>query len=208
MKLRYEFIINMLSSMKVCYINSLDLSGQNLSDRQVQELVQLLQRHPEITSLNLTGNQIGVEGARALAANTTLTHLKLNGNRIGSLGAETLSRSKTLTHLLLFSNRIDDSLARALAAKTTPLTDKLYMQWDWQWNPKFADINYKELSREQTEYRLAAGAILFSQTRKQQNNTIGSLPCDIIDNIFSLLDSAERKQYLRCVERVVYGLRK
>ena len=71
-----------------------------------------------LTSLNLWGNQIGADGARALAALTSLTSLDLSRNGIGDDGARALAALTGLTSLNLSDNEIGNDGARALAALT------------------------------------------------------------------------------------------
>ena len=72
-------------------------------------------------SLYLGSNEIGDEGARALAQSehlASLTHLHLWGNEIGDEGAIALAQSPhlaSLTHLNLWSNEIGEEGKRALS---------------------------------------------------------------------------------------------
>ena len=63
--------------------------------------------------------EVGQQGAKALAQNTTLKVLVLNNNNIGGEGAkalaEALKTNTTLTNLNLGSNQIGDEGARAIA---------------------------------------------------------------------------------------------
>ena len=71
-----------------------------------------------LTSLDLRGNQIGAEGARALGHLTGLTSLDLRGNQIGDEGARALGQLTGLTLLDLHANQIGDEGARALGQLT------------------------------------------------------------------------------------------
>ena len=71
---------------------------------------------PKLSSLNLCNNNIGDEGAKAVAANTTLTFLNLCSNKIGVEGAKALAANTTLMSLDVSYNEIGDEGAKALAA--------------------------------------------------------------------------------------------
>jgi hypothetical protein len=87
-------------------------------------LTSTTENNATLTTLFLGNNNIGDEGARALAAaldnNATLTRLDLDGNNIGAEGARALAaaldKNATLTTLFLGNNNIGDEGARALAA--------------------------------------------------------------------------------------------
>ena len=70
--------------------------------------------HPNLTSLDLWGSQIGDEGAKALAGNNTLTSLNLGYNKIGDQGAKALAANNTLASLDLRDNKIGAKGAKAL----------------------------------------------------------------------------------------------
>ena len=69
-----------------------------------------------LTTLDLSYNQIGEEGGRALATLTGLTTLDLSGNQLGDEGARALAALTGLTTLDLSGNQLGDEGARALAA--------------------------------------------------------------------------------------------
>ena len=75
-----------------------------------------------MTTLNLERNDIGDEGAKALAENSTLTTLDLFHNGIGAEGAKALAENSTLTTLNLYTNGIGDEGAKALAENSTLTT--------------------------------------------------------------------------------------
>jgi Ran GTPase-activating protein (RanGAP) involved in mRNA processing and transport len=87
-------------------------------------LAEALEHNNTLTQLNLGYNQIGVEGAKALAAalehNTSLTQLEQWNNQIGVEGARALAaaleHNTSLTQLNLWNNRISVEGAKALAA--------------------------------------------------------------------------------------------
>jgi patatin-like phospholipase/acyl hydrolase/Ran GTPase-activating protein (RanGAP) involved in mRNA processing and transport len=95
-----------------------------LSDDQRIQWQRLLRNDSTLQQLNLVYNQIGEEGAEALAEalkiNSTLQWLVLNSNQIGDAGtgtlAEALKVNRTLQQLNLNLNRIGDAGAKALAA--------------------------------------------------------------------------------------------
>ena len=102
--------------------------------RRIPALSQVLTVNTSLTTLNLSGNSIGAEGAtslsQALAVNTSLTTLNLSRNSIGAEGATTLSQAlavnTSLTTLDLSDNSIRSegatSLSQALAVNTSLTT--------------------------------------------------------------------------------------
>ncbi|HHU0114210.1 TPA: hypothetical protein ACT9LX_002924, partial [Legionella pneumophila] len=76
----------------------LNLSNQKLNAQDIKELiVPFLNTNPEIKSLNLRNNNIGDEGAKALAANQSLSTLNLRANNIGDEGAKALAANQSLS---------------------------------------------------------------------------------------------------------------
>ena len=65
-----------------------------------------------LTSLGLSDNQIGADGAHALVALTGLTSLDLSDNQIGDDGARALDALTGLTSLVLSGNQVGDEGAR------------------------------------------------------------------------------------------------
>ncbi|HEX7844004.1 MAG TPA: COR domain-containing protein [Kofleriaceae bacterium] len=96
-----------------------ELTSIHLSDNQIGvKGARALAALTGLTTLHLGGNQIGDKGARALAALTRLTSLSLGPNSIGDEGASGLAALTRLTSLDLFGNAISDEGARALATLT------------------------------------------------------------------------------------------
>ncbi|XP_067039944.1 protein NLRC3-like isoform X2 [Acropora muricata] len=99
--------------------------------RSVSTLFLVLRVNTSLTSLNLSWNSIGAEGAyflsQALRVNTSLTSLELRGNPIGADGANSLSEAlkinTSLTSLDLFENSIGadgaNSLSKALRVNSS-----------------------------------------------------------------------------------------
>jgi Ran GTPase-activating protein (RanGAP) involved in mRNA processing and transport len=100
-------------------VTSLDLSRQSLTDEDITQLAQALSTNTRLTSLNVSLNHIGAEGAKALSTNTTLTSLNVSLNHIGAEGAKALSTNTTLTSLNVECNQIGDEGAKALSTNTT-----------------------------------------------------------------------------------------
>ncbi|MCP4937113.1 MAG: hypothetical protein GY927_23625, partial [bacterium] len=85
-------------------LTSLDLSGNNLGDAGAKHLAALT----SLTSLYLYNNNLGDAGAKHLAALTSLTSLDLSGNNLGDAGAKHLAALTSLTSLDLRSNNLSD----------------------------------------------------------------------------------------------------
>jgi hypothetical protein len=75
--------------------------------------------------LNVNINQIGDEGAKALAQNHILTALDISTNQIGYEVAKTLVQNQTLTTLDISANQIGYEGAWALARKSTLMTPSI-----------------------------------------------------------------------------------
>ena len=103
-------------------LRSLNLNKCSLTDADIQILVNTLENNINLTSLYLKENEIGDEGAKALAKNSTLIGLNLERNKIKNKGAQALAQNTTLKRLYLWSNEIGDIGAQALAKNTTIIT--------------------------------------------------------------------------------------
>lgn len=93
----------------------LDVSSNNIDVEGARELA----ANPVITKLDARLNNLGEAGARALAAHPTITQLDVRYNRIGDAGAQALALNSTITHLNVCRNRIGSAGAQALAANST-----------------------------------------------------------------------------------------
>ncbi len=82
----------------------------------------LLKSLPHLTHLDLEGNEIGYDGAKAIASLTNLTNLDLRYNQIGYDGAKAIASLTNLTKLNLSSNQIGADGAKAIANSLTNLT--------------------------------------------------------------------------------------
>lgn len=110
--------------------HQIDLSYGRLEDNDIPALINFLNKHPEITNLNLEGNNdLTSAGITPLASVQTLTELNLgrtfkncsNGTCIGGLEAKditTFAANSSLTHLDLFLHSIGDEGAIELAKNT------------------------------------------------------------------------------------------
>ena len=74
----------------------------------------LPRKFPRLTSLDLTRNKIGPDGARALKLPKSLTRLNLRYNEIGDEGTRALKLPLDLSTLILWGNEIGPDGARDL----------------------------------------------------------------------------------------------
>lgn len=104
----------------------LDLEGRHLTTEDIiNKIIPFLKRHPGLTKVNLNRNEIGDEGAIALATVDTLTHLYLNSNLISDEGTKALANTKFKT-LHLSGNFIDNNGVGALAKSGFTKVDLSY----------------------------------------------------------------------------------
>src|SRR3990167_9118078 len=111
--------------------NQLWLNSCDITDNDISKVVTYLGRHPEVyvlwaddnkisdagakqlsllslLMLSLNQNDIGSEGAVALAKNTFINVLTLNDNHIGNEGAKALAKNTVLSTLSVAGNHIND----------------------------------------------------------------------------------------------------
>ncbi|XP_072307423.1 leucine-rich repeat-containing protein 34 [Eucyclogobius newberryi] len=85
-------------------VTALDLSYNNITDKGVKHLAELLQGENSLRSLDLTFNDIGESGAQLLSqslqSNTTLLSLTLSGNKVKNVGAMRLADLLQVNHAL------------------------------------------------------------------------------------------------------------
>lgn len=99
--------------------HTLNLSKRNLTDSEILVVCRYLKFNSDITVLNVSGCQIGVEGARTLSTNTTLTALNIGENKISVVGAKALAMNTTLRSLDILNNAIGVEGAKAFAENKT-----------------------------------------------------------------------------------------
>ncbi|NOT02643.1 MAG: hypothetical protein HOP29_18715 [Phycisphaerales bacterium] len=116
-------------------LTTLDLGNNNIGDEGAKALATLT----GLTTLHLGDNNIGAEGAKALATLTGLTTLHLGDNNIGAEGAKALATLTGLTTLHLGGNNIGAEGAKALATLTGLTTLHL-------WNNKIGAEGAKALA--------------------------------------------------------------
>lgn len=100
--------------------NGLDLSSQELSDDDIEKLVESLKNNTHIQYLVLSYNNIGDKRAKALASLTNIKSLDLAVNQIGPEGAKFLARGKFET-LSLSGNYIGNEGIAAFRDNATLL---------------------------------------------------------------------------------------
>jgi Leucine-rich repeat (LRR) protein len=98
------------STANLTALTSLDLTGNRIGDEGAQALKGLV----NLTRLDMAGNEIGAAGATALKGLVNLTRLNLAGNEIGDEGAPALEGLVNLTSLNLAGNEIGDKGVQAL----------------------------------------------------------------------------------------------
>lgn len=122
------------------------LNQCNLQDSDIPLLNEYLIKHSEIDTLFLIENNIGAEGAKALAKNARLDTLILDSNHIGTEGAIALSKLPAIEYLSLAHNYIGEKGILALARMQTPYA---------------INVNYNDLT-EKTVIALAKNPNLFA----------------------------------------------
>ncbi|PLX96646.1 MAG: hypothetical protein C0622_14350 [Desulfuromonas sp.] len=97
-------------------------------DLQSEDIIDIAEHLVQLTSLNLSRNEIGAAGAQAIAEHLVqLTSLDLSYNGIGAAGAQAIGEHLTqLTSLNLSRNEIGDAGAQAIAEHLVQLTS-LYL---------------------------------------------------------------------------------
>eukprot|EP00667_Euglena_gracilis_P005738 EG_transcript_5775 len=107
-------VVQALKAIAEGLAHRLDLSNCELSEGQLSKLCDALIDNEDVHYLRLSGNNIGPEGARCLAAmlkrNAAIETLDLNVNQVGDDGALALSQAlrenHTLAELFLYGNGI------------------------------------------------------------------------------------------------------
>lgn len=139
-----EKLLEQISSGEFKGGNTLNLSeSKAIGFKQIQALVEALNKNPKITFvslaktnlndecaellsqckyvkvLDLNENQISDKGAQFLAQSTVLRKLCLNLNFINDVGAKTLSENKSIEELEIEDNGISDEGAKYFLKNTT-----------------------------------------------------------------------------------------
>lgn len=99
----------------------LNLKAKSLNHEDVDLICRYLEEHPNITSLDLSQNNIGDEGARKLAQNTTLTTLNMEITQISFEGARSLAQHPRLNCLNVSANPLIGDLGAVALAQNPRL---------------------------------------------------------------------------------------
>ena len=110
-------------------LETLILNDALLGDDGVKLICEALAKGaPKLVSLNISGNEVGVEGAKGLAkllARGTLKELKAEDNELGNSGAKRiakgLKKSSTITSLNVCSSEVGGTGALAIATEAAKL---------------------------------------------------------------------------------------
>jgi uncharacterized membrane protein len=89
---------------------NLNLSRQDLTDKDIPDLIRFLRQYPTITSLNLSLNNIGDQGLADFAErNQTVVHVNFAGNIISDGGVALFAYKNMVVEQVNFShNRITE----------------------------------------------------------------------------------------------------
>ncbi|MGQ3887530.1 hypothetical protein ACQUW5_00685 [Legionella sp. CNM-1927-20] len=136
-----QALLSLCSSSEV-----LNLSNQNVCDDDLIDIINFLNRHPQIKTVDLSCNQIGAIGAKDFALhNTAATTVNLRGNEIGAVGAKDFAEhNRTATTVDLGENQIG-----AVGAKDFALHNKTATTVDLRWN-EIGDVGAKDFALHST----------------------------------------------------------
>lgn len=123
-RIRDDGAIHMFNVLGHCELRSLNISGNELTDRCCSVLGSVLSANPCLQMLSLSHNAIADEGAKAIAKgltrNTELQALDLSSNSIDSEGMEALflclRHNQTIKTLVTVNNISSDPRAEDIAA--------------------------------------------------------------------------------------------
>ena len=108
-------------------VSVLDLACSSVTDQDIQEvIVPFLNEHPEIENICLNNNNIGDNGAKALASVKSLKAIGIRHNHIGDDGAKAFAISDSIEHLGIANNKIGDVGFKALASNPSIKTLNAY----------------------------------------------------------------------------------
>lgn len=99
-------------------LTQLDLKLKRIDDSDLELLTAALKTNAHLTDLDLSSNDIGPNGARALANTPSLRSLNLWQNGVGDDGAKEFAKSSHLTSLNLSFNFVMVEGAKALSNNT------------------------------------------------------------------------------------------
>ncbi len=97
----------------------LDLKGQDILDKDIDDLVNALQKNGFIKWINLTNNLLTSVGVQKLATLKTIKGLYLNENQVGVDGCRALACHAGLEVLCLGNNDLNDECAAVFTDNTT-----------------------------------------------------------------------------------------
>ena len=104
--------------------NKLNLSHRCLDDKDIYDVIALLNNNPQIDNIDLSHNRFGSEAAKILAKyNTTVKKVNFSFNYLGAEGASVFAEyNKYVTSLDLSCNNIDFTGIEKFAKKNTAVT--------------------------------------------------------------------------------------
>ncbi|MEF9387367.1 GALA protein [Ralstonia solanacearum species complex bacterium KE056] len=107
------------SRQAIAYLAGLQLESLNVTGAEIgNDGAQLLAANPSLKWLNAANGGIGADGARMLAASPVLMSLDLTQNAIGDAGVQALAGSRSLRYLAVRNCLVTDASTEALALNT------------------------------------------------------------------------------------------
>ncbi len=170
-------------------ITFLDVSFNQIGDVGAKALAAA---NTIITTLNMEGNRIGDEGAKALAANATFTTLKVSINQIGVEGAKALAANETLRTLNVSSDGIGEEGIKALAANKTLTSldvrgNEISTEWQEQLDQAIARNN-QQLIKRRDQFTQKLMILAADKANVESTSSSSLFPKEVMLYIISLID--------------------
>ncbi len=152
----------------------LDLSNCGLGDKDMNDLYDLLERNPTITSLDLERNNIHSTGAKTVAQLPHIKKVNLRQNKIDDTGIQAFLENKKIEWLDLSINTLTDKSAGSLLEKLEHQNNLSYLNISENEKVK-KDIIERVRSLCKKEYKRAEQIVLEPSMDLGNYTTLGNL---------------------------------
>lgn len=146
-----QHVVNLIEK-KDPMVVELSLADQDLDDDDVKQLVDLLELNTHIRSLDLSRNNISLEGAKSLATITGLKKLNISHNYIDEDGLKALTKCYTLKWLNVANNGIPQEVAGTIYKSYYSHFDYLNTGFNFNERGEVIPLSALEIECNKTNY--------------------------------------------------------